>query len=310
MLRHLERVGVSRWADRDTERRLVWIFGSPRTGSTWLSNLLKADPRAIAIDEPTVGVHLATLMLDYVSVQPNAVDASRLRVNDVRADLPSYFFSRKYESVWKPKLRSMVLARFRAELSGVARARSIRDPLGIVKEPVGSQGADVLMSVLPRSRMIYLLRDGRDVIDSELDAFSPGGWVADELPGYETSDFDRIQFVNARAHAWLCRVEAVERAYRNQPSSLRRMVRYEDLVADAEPVLADLFSWLGTDIGTREVAEVVERLSFQNLPAEARGPGRFARSATPGLWRERLSAEEVEVIDRVMGAKLRELGYD
>ena len=49
----------------------------------------------------------------------------------------------------------------------------------MIKEPNGSHGADVVMSILSRSRMIFQLRDGRDVIDSILHAHSGGGWLAE-----------------------------------------------------------------------------------------------------------------------------------
>jgi len=46
-----------------------------------------------------------------------------------------------------------------------------------------------------------------------------------------------------------------------------------------------------------------------NSPAEHRGPDKIFRAAQPGLWRENLSADEQEVVEGVMGPKLRELGY-
>ena len=47
----------------------------------------------------------------------------------------------------------------------------------MIKEVDGSHAADVVMSLFPRSRMLFLVRDGRDVIDSLLDANSPVGWL-------------------------------------------------------------------------------------------------------------------------------------
>ena len=40
----------------------------------------------------------------------------------------------------------------------------------IIKEPNGSVGASLMMEALPESRMIFLMRDPRDVVASRLDA--------------------------------------------------------------------------------------------------------------------------------------------
>jgi len=85
------------------------------------------------------------------------------------------------------------------------------------------------------------------------------------------------------------------------------MVRYEDLRANPEQVLAPLAEWLG--IGLEPVLEALQRTTFESLPAEQRGTGRFARAATPGLWRKNLTREEQAEIEAVIGLKLRELGY-
>jgi len=41
----------------------------------------------------------------------------------------------------------------------------------IIKEPHGSLAADTISECLPNSKIIILLRDGRDVLDSEVDGF-------------------------------------------------------------------------------------------------------------------------------------------
>jgi hypothetical protein len=80
----------------------------------------------------------------------------------------------------------------------------------------------------------------------------------------------------------------------------------------AEPAanLRRVLDWLGLSIAEPELERLVEGQSFERLPAEHRGPGKIFRAATPGLWRENLSDEEQAVLDRVIGPKLRELGYE
>ncbi len=87
-------------------------------------------------------------------------------------------------------------------------------------------------------------------------------------------------------------------------------MRYEDLLADTPRQLERIAAWLGLDAPQGWAAEVADRHAFERVPAERRGGGRFHRAATPGLWRENMSPGEQEAVERVLGDKLRELGYE
>jgi hypothetical protein len=54
---------------------------------------------------------------------------------------------------------------------------------------------------------------------------------------------------------------------------------------------------------------LIERNDFRRLPLQARGEHEFYRAAQPGLWRENLTRDEQDAVERVLGSKLRELGY-
>ena len=51
------------------------------------------------------------------------------------------------------------------------------------------------------------------------------------------------------------------------------------------------------------------KFTFENLHPEQKGPGKFARSASPGKWRDNFSEEEKKVLEKIMGPLLRILGY-
>jgi hypothetical protein len=189
-----------------------------------------------------------------------------------------------------------------------------REPLSrsviAIKEPNGSQSADIIMAALPRARLLFLLRDGRDVVDSELAANAKGSWVSKEFAGGGGIDRERrLEFVIQSAQKWLWRTEVVQAAYRVHPGP-RHMVRYEDLLVDPARHLRAMFEWMGIDAGERTIAAMVEKHAFDALPPEQRGPQKFFRAASPGLWRENLSREEQDAMQKVIGPKLRELGYD
>ena len=60
---------------------------------------------------------------------------------------------------------------------------------------------------------------------------------------------------------------------------------------------------------SKALAEAVAANSFDDYPAETRGPGKPLRYGTPGRWRESMSEADREVVLGVMGDKLGELGY-
>jgi hypothetical protein len=209
-----------------------------------------------------------------------------------------------------PPLRQLVLARLGAEAQAVGDHHSLRDPLLIIKEPNGSLGADLVMSLFPRSRLIFLLRDGRDVVDSMLDAQAPGAWLG-AMAASSSGDArtDRMAIVNRESWLWVARTEAVERAYEKHAADLRLIVRYEEMLEDAPRTLTKLDEWLGLQRGQAWQASAIRWNDFELYPAAAKGPGMPLRAATPGLWRSNMRADEQSVMKETMGAKLSEFGY-
>lgn len=297
-----------RGGPHDLESRLVWVFGSPRSGSTWLANLLGASDRAVVIDEPTIGAHLGLSVAAHLSMRTHAVPVGSQRVADVMRGHPDYLFSERYAAAWRGPLRDLVLSRLHAQVAETCDRLSIADPVVIVKEPHGSHAADLLRALVPRSWLLFLLRDGRDVLDSEVDGASTGSWAADVIDGLVTADLDRAGFLRDRAHLWVLRTTVVQRAYEAHDPQRRRRVRYEELVADTSAQLARLDDWLGLRLGER-LPDIVEQGRADRQPDAVRGPGKFVRSATPGGWRHGLTAQEQAMADEVMGPTLRALGY-
>ena len=73
------------------------------------------------------------------------------------------------------------------------------------------------------------------------------------------------------------------------------LIRYEDLRLDALGTMKRLYSALG--IRAERLPEVVEKHSWENVPEEEKGPGKFYRKATPGGWREDLTPEQARVVE-------------
>jgi hypothetical protein len=203
-----------------------------------------------------------------------------------------------------------MLARFRAHALRYPAEVPFSRTVMAIKEPNGSQSADVIMAALPRSRLLFLLRDGRDVVDSELAANLEGSWAGTVFPVLRgITSADRLSFVTQSAHKWLWRTSVVQDAYTAHPGP-KLLVRYEELRREPVDGLREILAWTGLTMPESRLRELVDELSFERIPREARGPKQFSRAATPGHWRESLSREEQAAVLDVIAPKLRELGYE
>jgi peptidoglycan/xylan/chitin deacetylase (PgdA/CDA1 family) len=311
------------------ESRIVWIWSTARSGSTWLLRMLShplklvdssedpddmlgfVAPRTwqgkvdlMPVDTTFVSNHLVPFhgTADYSDDLVPLTFASALGLRN-RAN---YFFSPKYEDAWRPEVRRMMLVRFHRFLERAAERYETDDPVLVLKEVAGAHAAPLVMSMFPRSKMVFLLRDGRDVVDSQTAANQPGGWLP--VTGW-TNPEEREAYVRRRARTWVGDVTSINRAFQAHPAERRQMVRYEDLLAEPAENLGELVEFLGLRRGERWLERSVEVNAFESVAPEQKGPKKFFRSASPGAWQKNLGDTEVAILHEVMGDKLREFGY-
>lgn len=290
------------------ERRLVWILGPPRSGTSWLFGMLSSHPDAYPIDEPLIGHDLTPFLADLPGADPAALgpdDFTLRRRNRGRSDS---FFSDAARSIWGPRLGSLIRARFRAEAVADSSCDPRRERV-IVKEPNGSQSADLLLAATPQSRVIVVHRDPRDAIDSELAANAPGAWATEMFDGLEGIDGEqeRLRAAEVFAHRWAMRIAVVDEAVARHEGPVRT-IKYEDLLETPLDEVTGLLDWAELDLDSPETREPLEAV-IADAEAGDRGEDEFVRRAAAGGWRESLSPAEVEVIERIAGPQMRRLGY-
>jgi hypothetical protein len=208
-------------------------------------------------------------------------------------------------TTWLGSIRRFVLDGARSRFPDLGE-----DGYLTIKEQVGSVGAPLLMEALPESRMVLLVRDPRDVVASVLDASREGAWHHERRkddPGWTSSaDEDPNSLAEERATRYLKQVGGAKEAYDAHDGS-KVLVRYEELRSDTLGTMKRLYSTLGVPVGEEELVRVVEKHSWENIPPEKRGEGKFYRKAKPGGWREDLTPEQAEAVESVTGPLLREL---
>jgi hypothetical protein len=264
---------------------MIWIFGTGRTGSTWLAAMMEEPEGHDVWFEPRVGT---------------VFDPQRFQ----RHGGKHFILASQYKDVWLRSIRNFILdganARF-PELDGGYLA---------VKEPGGSVGAGLIMEALPESGMVLLIRDPRDVVASWLDATRKGGWQTRRRGegGRRAESLAETKpnaFVRRHANAYLQHVGSARRAYEAHEGR-KVVVRYEDLRADTLGTMKRMYGELNVPVEEARLAKAVEKHSWENIPEEEKGQGKFYRKATPEAWREDLTRRQVKTVERITAPLLEE----
>ena len=264
---------------------MIWIFGTGRTGSTWLAAMMEEPEGHDVWFEPRVGT---------------VFDPQRFQ----RHGGKHFILASQYKDVWLRSIRNFILdganARF-PELAGGYLA---------VKEPGGSVGAGLIMEALPESGMVLLIRDPRDVVASWLDATRKGGWQTRRRGegGRRAESLAETKpnaFVRRHANAYLQHVGSARRAYEAHEGR-KVVVRYEDLRADTLGTMKRMYGELDVPVEEARLAKAVEKHSWDNIPEEEKGQGKFYRKATPEAWREDLTRRQVKTVERITAPLLEE----
>jgi len=281
--------------ENQLERNLVWVFGSPRSGTSWLALQLLSH-NTNSIDHPHITEHLGT---PHIGI----LDLTYDRWYDNFRKLDGYFFSDPYKKTWTYYLRKLILNRIYAQADTL-------DKKIILKEPSVASGADMISESLPNSKMIFLFRDGRDIIDSILDARQKNGFLSSIRDTPVITSQNRMNFIKHRAQFWTYLIENLLKTHEMHSEKSRILIKYEELCKKPEEILRTLYDFLEIQITSQEIHDVVEKFSFETIPKNDKGSGKFARSASPGLWKEHFSEEEKKIMEEIMRPTLNKLGYD
>jgi hypothetical protein len=269
--------------------------------------MLRNHPDVIGIDETGLGHHLGVWRPIALAWQSS--DQSDLTTfKAIKEGRRDYFFNKEFEHVWRPGLERLFRERLEYQLDNTEPGWKDEQKRIVIKEPGGSHMASDLLSITPGSRLVFLLRDGRDVVDSWLDAYRDGTWASSD-GAYAVDPKDRIGFIRWQAAVWKYRTEAVQAAYDAHDPALRAFVRYEELLADPEDVLPRILEVVGLDSDPELVSAMVDAEAHRNVPEDRKGSGQEIRFARPGAWRDHMTDEEIAAMDAVFMDKLAANGY-
>jgi hypothetical protein len=166
-------------------------------------------------------------------------------------------------------------------------------PRFVSKETANTQRIRLMNRIFPGAFFVHLIRDGRAVASSMeqnnwLESLSLW-WAEAKASDYATNFADPIELFGTH---WKRNIEELQAA-QNLMGDRYQEVRYEDLVADVHGTIERILSLTGL----RSDAEYLSMLpeSLPNMNAK---------------WRVDLSPGKIAMLEKLIGPKLQELGYE
>ena len=252
----------------------IVLFGAPRSGTTFLTELLNAHPE----------VHITHEMRLFAWAHETLVKSAKINRLLVTHREEFLEHATKYSA-------GMIRDFYAAQWPHV-RYWGDKNPH---YADVWNRGClDTIRKIFPGAKFIHIIRDGRDVVASITRRKHSDGrsWADIETAAWSWHDHTAIGAAFGR---------------KISPGSYHE-IRYEDLVADEHLAARSLFGFL--DIPLHPAVEDfclqqrVERSNFSS-PTRDLSAGDAGRSE----WSQALSAEQQATVMHILAPKLAELGY-
>lgn len=247
-----------------------FVIGAPRSGTTYLVEVLDRHPKIMLTNETRVMTFIAKILHEYGRQQFVLLNERERFLLRLRRELPE------------------VVRRFYADL-GASHDVRWGDKFPHYADPeVDPEGLELINEFFPRCQFIHIVRDGRDVAASLLRK----GWV----------DFDEALNVWSRhvTHA---------RRFGLQIGLARYLeLRYDDLIEDGPESVRRILGFLDVDTESQIVHLFLEdqerkRTPFSGATTEASRIGR-------ATWEHRLTSQQIARANQQLADELVDFGFE
>jgi hypothetical protein len=292
---------VQSWADGQAElarlaqQQLFFVGGAPRSGTTWLQQILDSHPDISCHGEGFFSKELALPLETMMAQRRKLLDSKNTTLFQHTGGYPLPAAD-DVEHV----IATAILLALRQQTAGRAyRAIGEKTPENVFFFPRLSQ-------MFPTAKFIAIARDPRDVLTSAWHFFRKAVPSEDQVAAKTAFIRGAMPSLAQGARAMIAFGERNPDAY--------AMVTYEALQRDPQPVVAGLFRLLGVSDEPAVVAACLERTSFAvatgGRPAGVAEDGSFFRKGIAGDWRSTMTPDMSDLMVRELGWMFPHFGWE
>jgi hypothetical protein len=276
------------------QKQLFFIGGAPRSGTTWLQQILDSHPNASCKGEGLFAKELYPPLEAAMARRCKALEAKNRGLFQHTGGYPlptpddTEFLA----------ATAMLLAFSRQVGNEACHAIGEKTPENVFFFAR-------FKTLFPRAKFIGIARDPRDVLTSAWHFFCQPASGDDHHDAMTAFIRNALPSLTEGARAML--------AFGEQHPDAFRMVTYEQLRHDPEPVIAGLFRSLGLSDDAGTVRACLERTSFAvatgGRQAGTGRDGAFLRKGVVGDWRSTLTPQMNDLILRELGWMFPRFGW-
>lgn len=264
------------------EKKFIIILGAPRSGTSWLNNILADHPVIAGLrgELKTFNFYVKPIVEAW-SKEQNAIEQgfskqghpSIMSRNDLD-DFILWFLNDTYSKV----------------LEKNPKATHILD-----KHPGYSIAIEEILHYIPHAKIIHLIRDGRDVVPSMISA-------------KERIGFGEGTVLNA-IKSWKRSILACQQGKNKHPNNFLD-VKYEELRNAGRDLIPKIFDFCELDCDDKMIDEIIENNRYDKNAVSRPDPQyEELREKRIPVWKVKLSVWERYQIHTQAGGLLQELGY-
>lgn len=284
---------VEQWLELQTyarKLRKIFVVGCPKSGTTWMRNLLDGHPQIVLMGEGA----FASRLMPYLA---NAIKAH----NDHQTKHKHQDFTLVPPIDQQMLLRLALDSRFTRYLERSGRDASKLRFIGD-KTPEHTFSISILSKLYPESKFIQTVRDPRDAAIS--------GWF--HLAKKDNVQKTQEQYVREFSEGWVKHLEAGRAAGKQIPGRYLE-VRYETLHENEHDTIRDILDFLGasnneTCIKACSEAGAFEKQSGGRSRGEVKNDN-FYRTGMVGDHKNHMPPELTESFSLTAKELMRGLGY-
>jgi len=294
------------------EPQLHFIVSAPRSGSTWLTTALNHHPELFGTEQRLFG--------NFCEVWQNndGTTAPRITLDKYANAFGMHYFyqfmNRDYDGFVEDFKTSFVrfMMHFAMNRTGKKVIVDKITPYPGTAKLVVSE----IRRMFPESKIILLVRDGRDVLTSGTfdwllkDAAGTDRYrfFVDRDPGMQLERFFDDQVIQRWANNWSETIDV----FAECPADLR--ITYEQMKTDFGSTVGSVFKTLGVEDSESVRQQCQEATTFDAMAGRSAGdddsPTAKARKGIAGDWRNYFTRSDAKLFLKLAGKQLIQAGYE